>query len=134
MANLSRGHLPELKQFLSPSRYEEIASNIEKVTDACEYDIYVNVPLHGHETADNYYRKTKTNELLKKVKVPMFCMQSEDDFCVDPKVLPKGDRLKGADNVLIAVTKRGSHCCFFSGNLLPQLFVGKTLIRFHKYF
>ena len=96
-----------------------------------EFDSTITVPMRGLKDLKDYQEQASTVKHLHKIHTPLFCLQSEDDFVIDAKVLP---RSLEAQNVVVAIAKCGSHCCFFSGDVKPDLFVGNVFFRFFNYY
>jgi len=88
MKNLFNGHLPELKKIMDPQLYSKLASGTEKVFDLVDYDTYVTVPMRGFSDREEYYNKAYTLDKLHRIKTPLLNLQSEDDFVVNPAILP----------------------------------------------
>jgi predicted alpha/beta-fold hydrolase len=55
---------------------------------------------------------------LHKIKVPTFFLNAEDDPTFNPKLFPYKE-FEVNDKVIVAITKRGGHCCHFTGGFRP---------------
>jgi predicted alpha/beta-fold hydrolase len=112
-------HLKELEEMMPRDKYQQLLEGLEKVRDGVTFDKYITTVLGKFKNVKDYYAAAKTIDKLHKIEVPAFTLQSEDDFLVDQTILPRSlpDEV---DNVMLAITKKGSHCCFFSGSIWPE--------------
>lgn len=67
-----------------------------------------------------YYEESTLEGKMDRIKVPTFALTSEDDFTSNPQLLPRDEFRECPGNVMMGLTKYGSHCCYISGLLLPR--------------
>ena len=73
----------------------------------------------GPNALDDYYNDTQIAGKMNKIKVPTMFLNAWDDPCYDKRLYPFKEFENGNDNLLLAMTKAGGHCCFFTGSLIP---------------
>lgn len=78
-----------------------------------EFDDAVIVPIHGFENAEDYYRRSSSNQFLCSIEVPTLLVHSLDDPFLPRRAVP----LSAGENPYIetAITPHGGHVGFVSG-------------------
>ncbi len=95
-----------------------------------DFDNAVIVPLHGFNDAEDYYRKSSSNQFLSSIEVPTLLIHSLDDPFLPISSVPVQ---AGVDNPLIetAFTHNGGHVGFVSGAPWSPVFWAEyTVARF----
>ena len=77
-----------------------------------DVDNYIVSPMFGFEDCMDYRRQCAVNGRLNKLKTPCFFLHAWDDFLIGPKSIPTREFEK-CENIVLATTTRGAHCCFF---------------------
>jgi predicted alpha/beta-fold hydrolase len=94
----------------------EVSPNLNNVDD------YFTSPMFGYKDRRDYRTQVSVHDQLHKLKIPCFYLHSWDDFIVGPDCVPH-DEFERCENIILATTTRGSHCCHFEmgqlGGLLP---------------
>lgn len=67
-----------------------------------------------YETVDTYYRRTCSADYLTKVAVPLLCFSALDDPICTNEAIP-WDEVTANPNVIMVVTRHGSHLAYFEG-------------------
>lgn len=83
-------------------------------TDFYSFDHNVTAPIHGFESADDYYTKSSSKQYLKKITTPTLILHSKDDPFMSEKVIPTEAEL--SDSVTLELTEHGGHVGFVYGN------------------
>ena len=85
-------------------------------------DEYVVSPMFGYKGMVDYREKCSVDGKLHKLKIPCFYLHAWDDILLGPDCVPAKEFMQ-CDNIILATTKRGSHCCHLqrgrAGGLLP---------------
>ncbi len=98
-----------------------------------EFDDNFTSYLLGFDGADDYYRNVSSVYQIKKVNVPLLCINSQDDQISFKESIPYQDINKN-ENVALIVTSHGTHSCFIeSKNVFGvKQWVPKPAIEFLK--
>jgi predicted alpha/beta-fold hydrolase len=79
-----------------------------------EFDDAVIVPIHGFENAEDYYRRSSSNQFLRAIEVPTLLVHSLDDPFLPRDSVPLGIGNENP-NIETAITSYGGHVGFVSG-------------------
>ncbi len=79
-----------------------------------EFDEQFTAPLHGFESAADYYRRASSLGYLSRISVPTLCISSEDDPFFPREALARAREAASAA-VTFKVTPWGGHTGFVSG-------------------
>jgi predicted alpha/beta-fold hydrolase len=97
----------------------EIASRLDltavrRARNFREFDEVATAPLHGFQSAEDYYTRSSSIHFVSRITTPTFCLSAEDDPFVPPAVLP---RLRDAasPHLDVRVTPYGGHVGFIGG-------------------
>jgi len=79
-----------------------------------EWDHDVTAPLHGFQSAEDYWTRSSAGPFLPSVKRPLLIVAAEDDPFVPPEALP---RAAAAENPLLQleISHEGGHVAFVHG-------------------
>lgn len=104
------------KAFDTAARFPEAARklDLEKIRDARtfrEFDGEVVAPLHGFESADDYYARASSIRYIHALEVPTLAISAEDDPFLPVEVLDEVERRKSSMFVLER-QPFGGHCGF----------------------
>jgi len=93
-----------------------------KATTAREIDEYGTLPIvgpiYGYETVEEYRYKSSSIHTLSSVKVPLLCLNAEDDPLCPRECIPANHELKN-EHVILATTKKGSHLAWLQLSIYP---------------
>lgn len=105
------------------------AQDVEKITSFREFDQHVTAPLHGYESADDYYARCSCAPFLKHVSTPSLILHSLDDPFMSPDVVPDESEL--SPFVRCEISERGGHVGFIQGRpTSPTIWLHKRVLRF----
>lgn len=94
-----------------------------------DFDNQVIAPLHGFNSADDYYEKCSSRQFLKHIKVPTLLIHSKDDPFMTEAVIPTSDDL--SDSITMEFFDRGGHVGFVSGSVFkPVYWLEKRIPQF----
>lgn len=94
-----------------------------------EFDHHVIAPLHGFDSAEDYYEKSSSRQFLKNIKVPTLLIHSKDDPLMTEDVVPQEHELSEA--ITLEIYDQGGHVGFVSGSLFkPRYWLEKRIPDF----
>jgi predicted alpha/beta-fold hydrolase len=67
------------------------------------------------------------------IKVPTLFLNAEDDPCYDRRLYPCKEFEGSSDHIALALTKRGGHCCYLTGGLLPVQWQPQLYVEFLEF-
>ncbi|EGZ14956.1 hypothetical protein PHYSODRAFT_333242 [Phytophthora sojae] len=70
-----------------------------------------------YNTVDDYYNDAGSVKKLGDVRVPLLCINAEDDPISISSALPKDDEVRSNPNVILCTTKSGGHLAFYESSL-----------------
>ena len=92
-----------------------------------EFDDAVTAPIHGFESAADYYARSSSAEFIEGIRVPTLILHSADDPFLPPDRIPRR-AMEENPWVTAHVTERGGHVGFIEGSLArPRFWVEETL-------
>jgi len=93
-------------------------NDLNRITTLREFDNEVTAPLHGFNSAEDYYHRSSSRDLLPKIKTPCLIIHAQDDpfLCHESvttlKTLPT--------NIQFEISKHGGHVGFIAGNNMTK--------------
>lgn len=95
-----------------------------------EFDHAATAPLHGFESAADYYARSSSRPLLPRVRVPTLLIHALDDPFLPPSALPR-DEVRDNPWLEAAWTPRGGHVGFIGGTpRRPDFWAERQAARF----
>ena len=79
------------------------------------FDDRFTAPLHGYESATDYYAQCSCFAHLKHIKIPTLIVQAQDDPFLTPDAFPKPEDL--SDDIQLELSRKGGHVGFISGHI-----------------
>ncbi|KAG1694210.1 hypothetical protein DVH05_021866 [Phytophthora capsici] len=70
-----------------------------------------------YDTVDDYYNDAGSVKKLGGVRVPLLCINAEDDPISISSALPKDEKVKANPNIILCTTKSGGHLAFYESSL-----------------
>jgi predicted alpha/beta-fold hydrolase len=93
-----------------------------------DFDDAFTAPIHGFDSAEDYYQRSSAKQFLRGIDKPTLIIQSQDDPFMNPGVLPAENEL--SDAVTLELSERGGHVGFIGGRLWPEFWLEKRVHRF----
>ncbi len=95
-----------------------------------QFDDRVTSPLNGFNGAEDYYAKTRCDNLLKYVSVPTLIVNARNDPLVPAHLIP--DVCNVSDHVTLEITDNGGHIGFISGRWpwAPRYWLDRRVLKF----
>ena len=103
--------------------------DIKNLRSFWAFDEAYTAPIHGFDSAQDYYTKSSSKQYLKTIQTPTLIIHSLDDPFMTPQVLPHKDEL--SDFVQLHITKNGGHVGFIAGSIFkPEYWLEKQIVKF----
>ena len=90
------------------------ADAVRRTTTFSGYDGLVTAPLHGFESAEDYWTRSSSAQFVAGVRRPLLLLSADDDPLVSPRSLPVEAAARN-QAVTLEVTSGGGHVAFVSG-------------------
>lgn len=94
---------------------EQDASAIHNIRSLAEFDQQLTAPLHGFESADDYYSKSSCSQYLSRITIPTLLIHAADDPFMDSHGIPGPDDL--SDSTQLELHRHGGHVGFYQPSL-----------------
>ncbi len=106
------------------------AEEIEQIKTLFEFDEKVTAPIHGFESATDYYQKASGLYVLEQIQHPTLIVHALDDPFLCHNYI--ADFPEGNDNLLFEMSDHGGHVGFISGNnpLKPTYWLEHRVLDF----
>ena len=108
------------------SMYDALG-NIKRHTTFREFDHHVIAPLHGFESAEDYYQRSSSSQFLKGITAPTLLIHSKDDPFMIPEVVPELGDL--SSSTILEAYDFGGHVGFVSGSLFRPRYFLETFLK-----
>lgn len=93
--------------------------NLEQWNDFHTLDDNLTAPLHGFESAYDYYSKSSSRQFLKKIKIPTLIIHAEDDPFLPKSSIPTANEL--SEQVTLELSEYGGHVGFLQQESLFKM-------------
>ncbi len=111
-----------------PGRLDEAA--IRRARTIAAFDDAVTAPLHGFESAQDYWRRSSSGPFVAGVRRPLLAISALDDPLVPGRSLPL-EAARENPSVTLVATERGGHVGFVSGGpLRPAFWAEERAVEF----
>ena len=101
-------HHPEQAKILEATGFDKRHSSFR------DYDDSIIAPLHGFDSAEDYYRKCSSRYFLHSIDTPTHILQALDDPFMSEAVIPDAREL--APSVTLELSNFGGHVGFYLGD------------------
>ena len=98
----------KLARLPSPLRLD-----VGRLKSLYEFDDKITAPLHGFESADDYYHRSSSRPYLKRIHTKTLILHARDDPFMWPGTIPESAELSA--HTFLEVSERGGHVGFVSG-------------------
>ncbi len=95
-----------------------------------EFDEKITAPLHGFESAQDYYKRASSKPYLNNIARPTLILHSADDPFMYPDIIPTAKDL--SPQVELEISQTGGHVGFVSGKipLRPKYWLDQRVIGY----
>ena len=108
-------------------------SEIKNLKTFWEFDGAYTAPIHGFESAQDYYTKCSSKQFLKDIKTPTLIIHSSDDPFMTTNILPNKDEI--SQYVTLEVSNNGGHVGFIGGTFFkPEFWLEKRVVNYFTAF
>jgi len=103
--------------------------DIKNLKTFFDFDDAYTAPIHGFDSAQDYYIKSSSKQYLKFIKTPTLIIHSKDDPFMSEGVIPSKEEL--SEDVILELTEHGGHVGFIGGTLFsPEYWLEKRIVTF----
>ncbi len=97
------------------SRYPDLydARKVARARDLYEFDGLVTAPLHGFESADDYWERASSKPDLRHIQLPTLLIHARNDPFLPGRCLPGSDEVSA--HVKLEYSETGGHAAFVTG-------------------
>lgn len=92
-----------------------LAANAKSVKD---FDEGLTRVSFGFKSADDYYSNSSSSDSIKHVRIPLLCIQADNDPIAPSRGIPRED-IKENPQVMLIVTPQGGHLGWVAGKEAP---------------
>ncbi|KAL4140683.1 hypothetical protein PRNP1_014964 [Phytophthora ramorum] len=85
-----------------------------------DFDDMLTKYVFHYDTVDDYYSDAGSVKRLPGVRVPLLCINAEDDPISISSALPTDNEVKANPNVILCTTKSGGHLAFYESSLKAE--------------
>jgi len=107
--------------------------DVKKLSSFWEFDDAYTAPIHGFNSAKEYYKKSSSKQFLKHIKTNTLIIHSLDDPFMTPKILPNKSEI--SSNIELEVYPHGGHVGFIEGTLFkPKYWLEERVVKYFNKF
>ncbi len=118
----------DMKQYINIEK-----KDVKNLKTFWDFDDAYTAPVHGFESAQDYYTKCSSKQFLKDIKIPTLIIHSKDDPFMTTDILPSENELSKTIN--FELCEHGGHVGFISGSFLkPDYWLEKRVTSYFKSF
>jgi predicted alpha/beta-fold hydrolase len=85
-----------------------------------EFDDAYTAPIHGFESAKDYYSRSSARQFLKDIQTQTLIIHALDDPFMTPEILPSIDEI--SDSIEMEIYPYGGHVGFVEGNFFKPIY------------
>ena len=122
LSNIYGRYLLNLLKHSYRNKFSDIASplnldpNLKDINTLQQFDDAVTAPLHGFNSAADYYQRCSCAQFLPAIHTPTLILHASDDPFMRPDVVP--DAAAMSATVTLELTRHGGHVGFIAGSSL----------------
>lgn len=103
--------------------------NIASLKTFWDFDGTYTAPIHGFDSAQDYYSKCSSKQFLKDIHTPTLLIHAVDDPFMNDSIIPTADEV--SSNVSLEISKNGGHVGFIEGSFFsPSYWLEKRITSF----
>jgi len=107
--------------------------DVKKLSSFWKFDEAYTAPIHGFNSAQDYYTKSSSKQFLKHIKTNTLVIHSLDDPFMTPQILPEKDEI--SQSVKLEVYPNGGHVGFIEGSIFkPKYWLEERVVKYFKEF
>ena len=102
---------------------------VKKFKTFWDFDGAYTAPVHGFDSAQEYYTKCSSRQFLKDIHIPTLIVHAMDDPFMDPSMFP--DKSELSNSVELELNKNGGHVGFIEGSFFkPKYWLEERVVDF----
>ena len=102
---------------------------VKKLKTFWEFDSAYTAPIHGFQSAQDYYTKSSSKQFLKDIHTPTLIIHSYDDPFMNTEIIPTQKEV--SKNVSLELSKYGGHVGFVEGSFFkPKYWLEERVVHF----
>jgi len=106
-------------------------SGVKNIKTFWEFDETYTAPIHGFDSAQDYYTKCSSKQFLKSIQTPTLLIHAKDDPFMNEDVLPTPEELSPSIN--FELSQNGGHVGFIGGTLFkPEYWLEKRISQYFQ--
>ncbi len=103
--------------------------DVKNIKTFWEFDGIYTAPIHGFESAQDYYTKCSSKQFLKDIQTPTLIIHSSDDPFMNTNIIPTDEEM--SPKITLELYKNGGHVGFISGNIFkPEYWLETRIVNF----
>jgi len=107
-------------------------NDIKDIKTFWEFDEAYTAPVHGFDSAQDYYTKSSAKQFLKHISVPTLIIHSSDDPFMSTKILPSDEELSSSIN--LELYSKGGHVGFIEGSFFkPKYWLDSRITAYFNH-
>ena len=108
-------------------------SDIKNLKTFWEFDEAYTAPIHGFDSAQDYYTKCSSKQFLKDIITTTLIIHSQDDPFMTTEILPNEDEI--SNYIKLEIFQNGGHVGFVGGTLFkPDYWLEKKITNYFTAF
>ena len=127
--DLKKALLQKYEQFDMEKYLHVSKEDIKKIKTFWEFDDVYTAPIHGFDSAQDYYTKSSSFQFLKKIQTPTMIIHAKDDPFMTPDVIPTQKDISSF--ITLNILENGGHVGFVDGDLKKtHYWLEKAIVKF----
>lgn len=111
-------------------RYPELdATAVDRMKNFIEFDEYYTAPLHGFDSAEDYWKKNSSKFFLSNIQIPTLLLTAANDPFLTPACYPY-EIAEQSSHLFLNVTKNGGHVGFYQKHPKGYYWSEERIIEF----
>ena len=101
---------------------------LPKCRSVREFDHRFTAPLHGFDSAEDYYQKNSSTQYLAQIKYPVLLISARDDPFLNASCFPSTDEV--SDQLRLQYSQHGGHVSFIQRGSQGQYWAEQRAVEF----
>ncbi|WP_457743596.1 hydrolase [Sulfurimonas sp.] len=94
--------------------------SIQNIQTLKEFDDIYTAPIHGFDSADDYYKKCSSKQFLKDIQTPTLIIHAKDDPFMSTEILPQPNEI--SKYITLEISENGGHVGFIQGSIFKPIY------------
>lgn len=133
LKELKHGLLKKYKKYDMKSLIGIDEKKVKQLTSFWHFDNIYTGPIHGFNSAVDYYQQSSANQYLKSINTNTLVIHALDDPFMPPEIIPQAENI--SPYVHLEVYANGGHLGFIGGNIFkPEYWLEQRITHYFKSF